>query len=667
MSHQRSVIGFMAGLLVALAIGSHAQVEINVDASKVVGECDNYLWANLGFDPLYSEITAEETRPVLRMIRESGAFRYVRCHNYFSSGLPSGRRNTYYGCRIYSEDADGKPQYEWWFLDEVLDRILAAGLRPIVECDFMPDDLAAGEPLRNYGGGLVNTPKDYKKWRDLVYETVKHCKERYGADEIRLWRWEIWNEPDLYRYFIDGWGYNREGKWTPKMVDRLNRMYDYFVDGAIAADPQIKVGGPGIAGNRQYMVHFLKHVTEGTNYVTGEKGTRIDFISWHGYGNTTPLLMKNKAFLDLIKSDFPQLADREMQMNEWGQPLRVDGKPAPSWSSYSEFEAAFLCRFVDGLYSNPDSMPQMFLKWGRLTGSGMGGWRTLTRYIGDEPVPTPVFHAYALLGRLGPERLAVEQPDWPATARAIATRTGDGVQVLLYRFDEENQDGIGVPEDVKVTIRLIDNDSSSAIYRIDQDHSNFYRAWERAERNPEPGKVLSKRIQAAAKLHVEPLPADSIENGIHKYSVKLPVNSVVLIAVGREHRREFKPDPYIQRILDAEEDLEWARWAATEGDSKRAETSLLKLADENKDLYIGQLALRSLIKLYEDRTGRPADADTIRARLLSTTLGDDERLQLLEARLAFAEKQNNADDVKALQREIEKVRPLLQRRGPWTP
>lgn len=664
-------IGVALSFCVSVAQPGVEPITITVNAGKLIGSCDNFLWANLGFDPLYAEITAEASRPVLRMIRESHAFRYLRCHNYFSDGLPTGRRGTYFGCRIYSEDAAGNPGYEWWFLDEVLDRVLAAGLKPIVECDFMPDALAEGEPLRNYGGGLVNTPKDYRKWRDLVFATVRHCEQRYGAKEVRQWRWEIWNEPDLYRYFIDGWGYGRPGRWTPKMVDRLNKMYDYFVDGATAADPQIKVGGPGLAGNRQYLLHFLQHVTGGTNSATGKTGTRIDFISWHGYGRTPALLGKNKAFLAMIERDFPSLKDREMQLNEWGQPLRLAGgkRPEPS-SNYHEFEAAFLCRYVDAMFSNPDSATDMFLKWGRLTTTDRGGWRTLTRYIGDRPVPAPVFHAYNLLGKLGPERVAVEQAAWPATVRAIAARTSDGaVQVLLYHFDEKNEDGVGEPVEVSVSVAGLGRPVKKArLYRIDREHANFFREWERAGRPTDANDELARRIQQAAGLDA----ADAKSSGRSdsrepQYTIAMPVNSVALLTLDGEYSRPFRDCAHIRRVIAADAELEKARREARDNPSKATAEALLAIADQYPDLYVSQVALRSLIRLHERRLEQPTEADQLRARLLKTTLGDDERFRLLQARLAFAREREDTDMAEKLGKEIEAIRPRVQRRGPWTP
>ncbi|HID23854.1 MAG TPA: hypothetical protein EYP14_15850, partial [Planctomycetaceae bacterium] len=201
---------------------------LTVDASQKVGRCNRKLWACIGYDPLYAATVREESVAFWQLVRRTRAIRYVRCHNIFSDGLaqracgpvrrmlqsgelrsprdnrPASPSEAYFGCRIYTEDELGRPNYNFWHLDHVYDIFLSAGVKPIVECDFMPDALAEGDPVRNYGGGLVNTPRDYRKWRDLVYQTVRHCIARYGRQEVRTWYWEVWNEPDLAAYFIDG-------------------------------------------------------------------------------------------------------------------------------------------------------------------------------------------------------------------------------------------------------------------------------------------------------------------------------------------------------------------------------------------------------------------------------------------------------------------------------
>jgi len=58
--------------------------------------------------------------------------------------------------------------------------------------------------------------------------------------------------------------------------------YDACSEGLKASSPDLILGGPGDGCKRSnYADALLDHVTNGTNYFTGERGVRIDFLSFH--------------------------------------------------------------------------------------------------------------------------------------------------------------------------------------------------------------------------------------------------------------------------------------------------------------------------------------------------------------------------------------------------
>jgi len=531
---RRTFLAGLGGLLLAPAFLKRSQpqgtVGFQVDLARTIGPCDPASWANIGYDPIYAVTCRPENEPFWEMVRQSGAFRHIRCHNAFSDGRPGDPWP--YGCRVYSEDAAGNPRYDWQYLDQVLDIWVRAGLKPILETDFMPDALAEGPIVRNYSYGAINTPKDYQKWRDLVYETVKHCIERYGAEEVRTWHFEVWNEPDLKTYFIDG--VDRDEPVTPERLERFLKMYDYFASGAKAADPQIKVGGPAVAGNEQYFRVFIEHCTSGRNFVTGGRGSPLDFISWHGYGTTEAIRRKNQRMRQIV-SGFPQLAGVELQQNEWGQRLRIDGRPNRSESIFSEYEACFLCRSLDLLFHDPTAHVDKFLRWGQPSGGiGRGGWRALTYNLGGTLIKLPIFLAYELLAKLGPERVALSGPALDDQLRGFAARRDRGnAQVLVYHFDEANEEGEGRSVPVQVEISGLEAEVLMLThYRIDKEHSNAYRVWERLGRphNPTPDELTE--IQAHGRLEsLEPARQVAVIHGRVSLAFEMPVNAVSLLTL----------------------------------------------------------------------------------------------------------------------------------------
>lgn len=66
-------------------------------------------------------------------------------------------------------------------------------------------------------------------------------------------------------------------------------MHDHAAAAVRRAIPNARVGGPEIAGGFSkdsvgYLRGFLDHCVNGTNVATGEKGSQLDFLSFHAKG-----------------------------------------------------------------------------------------------------------------------------------------------------------------------------------------------------------------------------------------------------------------------------------------------------------------------------------------------------------------------------------------------
>ena len=88
--------------------------------------------------------------------------------------------------------------YNFSYVDQIYDGLLADGVRPFVEISFMPNQLAASNTLQAFWyHPNVSPPKDWGRWDGLVAAFARHLVERYGIDEVSQWYFEVWNEPNL--------------------------------------------------------------------------------------------------------------------------------------------------------------------------------------------------------------------------------------------------------------------------------------------------------------------------------------------------------------------------------------------------------------------------------------------------------------------------------------
>src|SRR5436190_6531171 len=181
-------------------------VTIEVDASKPSGALKP-IWRYFGADePNYAYMNAGK-----KLLTELGALApksiYFRAHNLLTSG--DGTPSLKWGStNAYTEDAAGKPVYDWTVTDRIFDTYIERKMKPLVQIGFMPEALSSHpQPYRhhwkpgdNYNDiytGWAYPPKDYAKWAELVYRWVLHCVEKYGRPEVESWLWEVWNEPNI--------------------------------------------------------------------------------------------------------------------------------------------------------------------------------------------------------------------------------------------------------------------------------------------------------------------------------------------------------------------------------------------------------------------------------------------------------------------------------------
>src|SRR5215470_9003130 len=282
-----TVVLLFVALLSVPSFTQTDRVTIRVDAAKGKGPMKS-IWSFFGYDEpnytymkdgkkLLSELSALSSVPV-----------YVRAHSLLvtgdgTAGLKWGSTNA------YTEDASGKPVYDWTIVDRIFDTYIKAGAKPFVEIGFMPQALSSkpepyrptwipGAANRDYSIGWSYPPRDYSKWGELIYQWARHCLERYGKEQVASWYWEVWNEPDIFYWH-----------GTPEEYDKL---YDYAAAAVKRALPAAQIGGPATTGPSSpraaaFLRQFLEHCDHGVNAASGGTGVPLDFITYHAKGRSS--------------------------------------------------------------------------------------------------------------------------------------------------------------------------------------------------------------------------------------------------------------------------------------------------------------------------------------------------------------------------------------------
>jgi xylan 1,4-beta-xylosidase len=180
---------------------------IKVDYNKTAGKLNTMFKECIGAGRANEGLRADWQQQ-LAMTKKECDFKYIRMHGLLSDDMA-----------VYREDAKGNPEYNYQYIDVLYDFLLSIKVKPFVELGFMPQALASGKETIFWWKGNVTPPKDYKKWEDLIQNLTQHFTERYGAEEVKTWYFEVWNEPNL-----------SPGFWTGTQADYF-KLYEYAARG----------------------------------------------------------------------------------------------------------------------------------------------------------------------------------------------------------------------------------------------------------------------------------------------------------------------------------------------------------------------------------------------------------------------------------------------------
>jgi xylan 1,4-beta-xylosidase len=558
----KSCVHFSAIALVAIfisGVSSRSQetpqtVQIDVHANQSEGPLAP-VWTYFGYDePNYSyapngkkllaELSALSPTPV-----------YVRVHNLLTSG--DGSSSLKWGStNVYTEDSAGNPVYSWTILDQIFDAFHAAGTKPLVEVGFMPEALSSHpQPYRHtFPRGDIFTgwaypPRDYQKWSELVFQFVRHLRERYSDAEVNTWLWEVWNEPD-----IPYW------RGTP---EEYFKLYDFSADAILRALPTARIGGPDSTGPAnpkaaEFLRLFLEHCAHQKNYASGKIGSRLDFISYHPKGSPQwegdHVQMGIGRQLQSIEDGFKIVAS----FPEWRHTPIVLGESDPEGcaacsaktnpqNSYRNgpLYAVYTTEVLDRIYELARNEHVNFL--GSVTWAfefedqpPFEGFRELA----TNGIDKPVLNAFRMFGLLGTERLRARSLAALATEDVLraGVRKEPDVNVIASRRDREvaaliwnyHDDDISAPgADIDLVLSGLPAEVTRGIvehWRIDSTHSNAFTAWKQIGAPSSLSAAQYEQLQKEGQLQLLTSPESvPIRKGSLHLHFSLPRQAMSLV------------------------------------------------------------------------------------------------------------------------------------------
>lgn len=451
------------------SMAAHETIEINANAPATPFP---HFWEEM-FGSGRAILTLRQSyRDDLRAVKQITDFQYIRFHAIFHDEVG-----------LYDEDKSGAPIYNFSYIDQVYDGLLANGVRPFVELSFTPRKLAADANITQsfWYRPIVSPPKTYNAWAALIDHFTRHLVERYGLDEVSKWYFEVWNEPNL-----DFWG------GDPR-EETYYKLYDSAARAIKAVSPNLRVGGPATA-QAAWVDKFIAHCKQ--------NNVPFDFVSTHVYGNdsspnvfgTDEKIPRTKFVCRAVKKVHDQIL----------------ASAAPSvpliWSEYNASymnepdvtDMPFMGPWLADTIRQCDGLTEMMSYWtfsdvfeeqGVVKTPFYGGFGL----IAAGNIPKASFNAFALLNQLGDQRLAANSEN------ALVTKRPDGTLVIaawnLFLPEEK-----GTPRDQVLHFTGLSTHPSAKLWIVDADHGSPIKLFDSMGRPAIPSREQQAQLRKAAEL-----------------------------------------------------------------------------------------------------------------------------------------------------------------------
>ena len=219
-----------------------------------------------------------EYQEQLALVQEEIGFQHIRGHGLFCDDMAIYQE-------LIREDGTVRAEYNFTYLDLVMDSYRRLGLKPFLELGFMPEKLASGTQTVFYWKGNVTPPKDYDGWCALVQATLRHLMERYGVGEVVTWPVEVWNEPNL------------PGFWKDADMQEYFHLFERTFAAVKEVDGRFRVGGPAVCGGTDeiWIRAFLEFCRD--------RKIPVDFVTRHHYTTEVPEESGHYGYMKLMRPE----------------------------------------------------------------------------------------------------------------------------------------------------------------------------------------------------------------------------------------------------------------------------------------------------------------------------------------------------------------------------
>ena len=494
-----ALAGSLAGNPTRLFADETGAQQINIDLGSKTTSLPHFWEKAAGSDRTVVGLREQWRQDLVRCHRETG-IESVRCHGLFDDEMGIA--------------AQGAGKFNFLYVDQIYDFMLDHGVRPFVELSFMPEAFASsGNRIFAYKGN-VSPPKDWKNWYEMVRTFTDHCAKRYGLQEVRGWKFEVWNEPNI-------------GFWAGTQ-EQYFELYKQSVQAVKDVDKDLQVGGPSTAQ--------LAWIPDLIAYCS-QNNVPIDFVSTHVYPSDPQHKIFGKDNMYPYEQVIPRGLEQIKHQVESSKMPRL-----PIWlTEWSSQNPAFIADTVKNCIGLAEAMSYWtFSNVFEEMGVPGGIFNSTFGLLDQWGIARPSLHAFSLLHKMGKERIPAG--DGPV----LATRRTDGSTAILvwnliptknaglfangdpFAAGGGTQGAVGTTLDLQLSLIGYKGARSVKITQVNGETGCAQPAWKAMGSPKYPSHEQVEKLRRSAELpapEVRPLP---VGNSL-PLSITLPPNGIALL------------------------------------------------------------------------------------------------------------------------------------------
>ncbi len=366
--------------------------------------------------------------------------------------------------------------YDFTKLIENCRGVLGLGAKPMLKLGSVPLKYSAKASADEYFGTNIYPPDDYDVYYNYIAAIAQALVDEFGREEVLTWRFGVMTE-----YENSDWFMANSEKPEDAAVEYC-KLYDYTVQALIdVIGEDVFVGAHAMAVTEGHWDEriFIEHCANGTNYKTGEKGSRICYLaaSFYDYapGEETAGMNFEKTMKHLEKAaDNAGLENLIFGVDEGrllvGNSSGKDDSQLLTRTVGYTYQGAYDARLYRTMFNNDINY---FSAWSYLSNGFIDGHPTVSYHVAKNAAK---FDSANLVKTR--KTLRALLPGVEVDAVSAYNEQTNTVHIMAYNYKNDVDYQRCANLDFKVKVPQFDGQTVNVTAYVIDDNCNYFDEWQ---------------------------------------------------------------------------------------------------------------------------------------------------------------------------------------------